>query len=248
MGQICYTSLKLTSREKRGHGGRVRVTRKAKVPKKWPEFLRDSKNKEELFKFLREAIQMGQWPENKVVYVTTSDNVAAHGTVMDELCSHEEADMHVVYHSRHALQQGMKTVVVRTVDTYVVVIFAGLFFCLKVTVSIFQLWVAIGRGEGFRNIHVNTVCDSLGKRSAKGILMFHAMTGCDVVSAFHGMGKRSAWKAWSEVPGMTEAFATIVRPPFAKLDVASPELKLMEKFFNTMYDKSSVATSVNEAR
>ena len=32
------------------------------------------------------------------------------------------------------------------------------------------------------------------------------------------------------------------------LDVGSPELKLMEKFVITMYDKSSAATSVNEAR
>ena len=78
--------------------------------------------------------------------------------------------------------------------------------------------------------------------------MFHAMMGCDVVSAFYGVVKRSAWKAWSEVPGETEACATIVRSPFAELDVASPELKLMEKFVITMYDMSSAATSVNEAR
>ena len=58
------------------------------------------------------------------------------------------------------------------------------------------------------------------------------MTGCGVVSAFHGVGKRSAWKAWSEVPGVTEAFATIVRSPFAELDVASSELKLMVHHHN----------------
>ena len=76
-----------------------------------------------------------------------------------------------------------------------------------------------GRGLGFRNIHVNTVCDSLGERKANGILVLHAMTGCDVVSSFHGVRRRSAWKAWSEVPGVTEPFAT--NGSFAELDVAS---------------------------
>ena len=98
-------------------------------------------------------------------------------------------------------------------------------------------------------LHKHThLCDSLGERKAKGILMFHAMSGCDVVSAFHGVGKRSAWNAWSEVPGVTEAFATIARSPFAELDVASPDLKLMEKFVMAIYDNSSAATSVNQAR
>ena len=67
--------------------------------------------------------------------------------------------------------------------------------------------------------------------------MFHAMRGWDLVSAFHDVEKRSAWKAWSEVPGLTEAFATIVRSPFVELNVASPELQLVEKFVITMYDK-----------
>ena len=81
----------------------MRVTRQAKVPKKWPEFLWDSKTKEE---FLGDAIQTEPWPVNKVVCMKSSDSVAAHRKVVDELCSHEEADTRVVYHSRHALQQG----------------------------------------------------------------------------------------------------------------------------------------------
>ena len=72
-------------------------------------------------------------------------------------------------------------------------------------------------------------------------MMFYSMTGYGVVLAFHGMGKRSAWKAWSEVSGVTEAFAIRARSPFAELDVASPDLKLTENFDITMYGKSSAA-------
>ena len=85
------TSLKATAREKRGHGGGVRVTRQGKVPKKWPEFLRDSKKPRRSYSSFSEK-QTEQWPENKVVCVATGDSVAAHGTVIDELCSHEEGN------------------------------------------------------------------------------------------------------------------------------------------------------------
>ena len=33
--------------------------------------------------------------------------------------------------------------------------------------------------------------------------------------------------AWDEVPGATNVFTTITRSPFAKLEVASSEFKLM---------------------
>ena len=29
---------------------------------------------------------------------------------------------------------------------------------------------------------------------AHGLPFFHALTGCDTVSAFHGKGKRTAWE------------------------------------------------------
>ena len=54
-------------------------------------------------------------------------------------------------------------------------------------------------------------------------------------------GERSAWKVWSEVTGVTKAFTTIARSPFATLEVfldesPSSEFKLTEKFIITMYD------------
>ena len=40
-------------------------------------------------------------------------------------CNHEEADTRIVIHVLHALQSGCKSVVIRTVDTDVVVILVG---------------------------------------------------------------------------------------------------------------------------
>jgi len=64
-------------------------------------------------------------------------------------CNHEEADTRVAVHVLHALQQGLKTVQVRTVDTDVVVVLAGQFHDLLVIQPLADIWVAFGMGKNF---------------------------------------------------------------------------------------------------
>ena len=51
-------SIKESTREKRGKGIRRKVAGKNKIPKNWPDFLRDSINKQELFYFLSSKIEL----------------------------------------------------------------------------------------------------------------------------------------------------------------------------------------------
>ena len=44
-------------------------------------------------------------------------------------------------------------------------------------------------------VPVHDLCCTLAEKS-KGMLFFHAFTGCDVVSAFRGKGKKSARQTW----------------------------------------------------
>jgi len=39
--------------------------------------------------------------------------------------------------------------------------------------------------------------------------MFHALTGCDTVSAFAGRGKRTAWTVWESFPELTKALSEV---------------------------------------
>ena len=64
-------SLKESTREKRGTGLRRKVTGKTKLPRNFPNFLRDSTNKEELFAFLTQKVSTHRFPENKEVYITS---------------------------------------------------------------------------------------------------------------------------------------------------------------------------------
>ena len=73
----------------------------------------------------------------------------------------------------------------------------------------------------------------------------HAFTGSDVVSAFRGMGKQSAWQTWDVFDEVTETFSNLSQFP---TEVTDTDLKTLERFVVLMYDRSSAATGVDEAR
>jgi hypothetical protein len=124
-------SIKGGTRDKRSAdkdgGTRQRVTGSAKVPhgqNKWSSFLTDSKNKEELFDFLSsEAVRPGLYPDNKDLYITSSESVlhTGPGEEMTDQSNHEEADTRIIVHMIQALKNN-NTILVQTGDTDVVVI------------------------------------------------------------------------------------------------------------------------------
>ena len=66
-------------------------------------------------------------------------------------CNREEADTRIVVHVRHTLEtEQASTILVRTVDTDVVVILVGTFHHLKTIQPNLDLWVAFGMGRNFQ--------------------------------------------------------------------------------------------------
>ena len=63
---------------------------------------------------------------------------------------HEEADTRIVVHVRHALERGAESVLVRTVDTDVVVILVGEIHDLLAYNQLSKVWVAFAWGATFR--------------------------------------------------------------------------------------------------
>ena len=74
---------------------------------------------------------------------------------------------------------------------------------------------------------------------------FHAFTGCDVVSAFRGKGKKSAWQTWNVCPEASTAFRKLSQYPPVK---GEDDQSILEKFVVTMYDRSSATDSIDAAR
>ena len=163
-------------------------------------------------------------------------------------CDHEEADTRLCIHIQDSLEKGAQMIYVRTADTDVIVIIAGVFFELQATYPGLNIWVAFGMGKRFQYYHINTICSSLGEPKCQALPFYHAFTGCDTTSQFFGKGKKSAWDAWKAFPSDTEAFQWVIKNPFQALEISSPEFELLEHFTCVLYDRTTTTSKVNELR
>lgn len=239
------SSLKFETRTKRGQGVRRRVTGSSKTPTNWRSFLRDDNNKTELFHFLADKICASQ--ATNITIATKGEGVVSNTLQStDSLapCTHEEADTRMFVHARDAVEKGNKSLVLKANDTDVVVIAVSVFSLLQ-ELGLESMWVAFGQAANARWIPIHEIVPAIGKEKACGILYFHAFTGCDVVSAFRGKGKKSAWLTWNVCHEVSETFSKLSHCP---REVTEEDMQLLEKFVVCMYDRSSSATGVDEAR
>ena len=81
---------------------------------------------------LTEIVMATEIPEDKAMFITSDNNVICKGTeqLMSQ-CDHEEADTRIIVHVKDSLERGDRCVMVRTVDTDVVVILIGQFYDLR---------------------------------------------------------------------------------------------------------------------
>ena len=88
---------------------------------------------------------------------------------------------------------------------------------------------------------MHELCLAIGLAKTRQILF----TGCDVVSAFRGKGKKSAWLTWDAYTEVSDVFAKLSQYP---LTVDDEDLQILGKFVVIMYDRSSTAEGVDDAR
>ena len=238
-------SLKSACREKRGSGVKVRISDNTKIPKNWQQFLRVADNKTALFYFLTQVPFADLC--TKTVLMTCDTDVVQFGKSVDtgeiSPCSHEEADTRLMLHCLHAAMHGMRRIVVRTVDTDVVVLAIAFFDRLSVE----QLWIYFGVGRHTRLIAVHDVAAVLGPQKCHALPVFHALSGCDTVSCFSGKGKKSAWQAWSAYPDVTTAFAELGKCD-GEHEISANTVSLLERFAVVMYDRTSELSDLNSCR
>ena len=169
-------------RKKRGPGTRRRVQPNSKIPGNWEEFLKVSENKKELFAFL--AQQSVTIQTEKKVISTFGKSILLNSPREDisrlSPCAHEEADTRLLLHAADAAVNGYQKVMLRTVDTDVLVLAIALFNQTNLS----EIWVLFGTGKNCRLIPAHTIAHTLGPDKSLSLLMFHAFTGCDQTSFF----------------------------------------------------------------
>ena len=129
-------------------------------------------NKTKLFKYLILAEQTIAIQDKGKEVLSTSDcpvlTNSRENTARISPCSHEEADTRPLLHAFDAGKEGHMKVMLRTVDTDVVVLAVAFFSRLDLG----ELWIAFGAGKAFRYIAIHGIAVSLGQEK-----FFHAFTG-----------------------------------------------------------------------
>jgi hypothetical protein len=58
-----------------------------------------------------------------------------------------------------------------------------------------DIWIAFGHGTASRTLQVNQLAEKIGLDRCRGLMMFHAISGCDATSGLKTKGKRLWWKS-----------------------------------------------------
>ena len=138
-------------------------------------------------------------------------------------------------HCAHAYRHGLKKIMVHATDTDVLVLAINTVGALKEC----ELWLAFGHS---RYIPAHTIAAALGDDWCKGLLFMHAFSGCDTVSSFSGIGKKTAWDVWRSLPNLTALFGRLSQTPQEVTD------NDMEEIVVLLYSRTSQIVTVNAAR
>ena len=157
-------------------------------------------------------------------------------------------DTRVIIHLLLAESTGCKKIVIRTVDTDILIILIGQFYFIRNQYKDIDVFVAFGTGKDYNIFNINNICSRLGKDVSQSLLTFHAFSGSDTTPGFHGKGKKSAWGSWKAFPEVMSAFLHIFDHQFDPLDSLSWQFKLLERFTVILYDRTSTCELVNKAR
>ena len=99
-----------------------------------------------------------------------------------------------------------------------------------------------------RDIPIHNICSWLGPRRSAALPTFYNLfKGHDYVSSFRGIGPKTAWKVWEELPEITDTLLRMEENP-CEVTIDSPDMKSIEKFVCRMYAKNSSIEQVNLLR
>ena len=76
-----------------------------------------------------------------------------------------------------------------------------------------ELWTDFRVNKHHRYISAHGIAKALGKIKAEAVPFFHALTGCDIILFFNGMGKRKAWETSKVLSSLSKTFQELANCP-----------------------------------
>ena len=156
-------------------------------------------------------------------------------------CNHEEADSRMFLHVKHAKGCGHQNILVKSVDSDIIVIAILVYHQLNID----KFWVEYGVGKHRRFVPIHEYAVAIGEDKCSALSFWYAFTGCDTVSAFAGRGKKTAWDIWSALPSVTTAFSELSNCPTT---ITEEHITLIQRYVVLLYDKTSSLADVNDCR
>ena len=68
-------------------------------------------------------------------------------------------------------------------------------------------YIEYGKADKLKIYAIQNIVKGL-KEDVEALPFFYALTGCDSVSFFNGIGKKTAWQIWKIMPEITDVFKT----------------------------------------
>lgn len=222
-------------------------TRDQPAPKQLKKFLSNGKNKIDLVHFL-----LNDWShhenhkqliKSKELYVTVEESAFCitirdnelHCSPSIELSSvQEEADTKMFLAANHAAYLGQTKATIITVDSDVAIL--ACYFAPRIEL---ELYVQIGTGSNVRVLDPASL--DVNHETKLALPALHAISGCDSVSAFHGIGK-AKWVKLMDKEEHRLALALLGED----IDVPENVSKAIEVIVCELY--GTTESCINEAR
>ena len=250
-----HTSIKSGCRSHRaGSSKRIRRMvdrengRTCPLPVNWNTFINLLENKEDLVAFLASELikRCPNLPEDRELIVAggTHNGEGALSSKSGELrllhTSQEEADTRMFFHANHAYNSGYETIVVRSDDTDVLIL-------LIHHSSAKYIWMKTGTAAEPKYLPVHEIQGRI-EVLRPGILALHAMTGCDAVSQFYNIGKKTALKTAQNYPSLLQKFEEKNTTEEGYPKLSEEKMQAAEEFVCLMYAPKLNVTSVDQLR
>ena len=215
----------------------------------WSEFLRDSTNKVELFKYLSGEV-MQRFHSGGDIYITMSNGTTVGhvgpGEDMTTVCNQEEADTRIILHIIHALNCGFSSILIKTSDS------DRHSHTSSSTYRYNQYWVQHhgelrDREDTASHQHQRT-CMCSGSSTQCGSPPFRDPS-LDATQRLpmKGRSKRMCFSAWNKCsPRVTECMVELLDSPFQPLQMDA-KVDALEELFIQIYGGGQ-ASSINQVR
>ena len=224
-----------------------------KLPKNIPKYLSSSANKTNLVEYC-----FRRWKQSlsktlsreEIVYLAELNGNTTKITMRESLpttliCDHEEADSKMLVFCKMIKEcHQAERIVIHSPDTDVAVIAC---YHQLATLSMKELWFKTGIGKNKRFIPIHDIVFQLDQRICKLLLAFHSITGCDSVSSFAGIGKKSALASLKKQLNNLDELEDFGNEPALSLN--DDAVVACIRFVCSLYDKSSNDEfNINEVR